>query len=285
MADFPPEIPWIRSLDSAEKVEKFTSTSTTGMAREYVIVIKKLIEEVAIMGKNPEPKGIFRLSDCLNMTKTTRKNHGLQLMFKDWETFQSARHELDAYPEDWLWLHFDIVQGPNAVAPQVDPVALEKAAQGIPRRQRISLGWTTQSQGLFPVYRMEMLHRMNRFLYTSRNLFKRTVVLVINGHFMSTIPDVDKLISTFNAVTKYLVFYVDPEQEATVSKAKLRKIIEAAGPKVCYLDASEGFKTNYTFEAIDPPRPSRKPRGYNRAGGVQLAGPLFLLAVVLATRQ
>lgn len=256
---FLPSIDWNHGLSSVEMVQNFTSNSAEhGMARETVTLWNKSsVETIAVMGVNVTPP--FTLADCLSLTKRTRKIHGIQLVFEIWEAYQVAKYDLQDYPEPWIWLHFDVVQGTNATLEHlIDPEAVEKAAKTMANKQKISLGWTAAISELHFNYSGKALKKMNRFLHTSKNMFRRDVVLVVDGHLITLYPDAKRIITSFNAVVKNFLFYVKEKDVHLEQLTILKEILHAVGTTICYLDAPGNVKKALKLNQNDPPKPTKR---------------------------
>lgn len=260
--DFLPHFSWVHQLNTPEMVINFTTGPGNGMARERVTLWNKTAtEEIPVMGVNPSTLDPYPLVDCLDLIKANRKKHGIQLVFLDWATYQTAKYYLQSYPVDWIWVHFDIFREPNGTQPMVDPGALEKAAKTIPRRQKISVGWIT-AIGV-EIYSDQMLFRMNRFLHTSKNLLKRDVVLVLVADILTYHMEAEKILPSFNSVVQKYLFFVPPERAAALQVEILKEIIEAVGTTISYLDATEEIKERMNLTTIEPPRPQKRRRPRN----------------------
>lgn len=273
---FPPEMRWMNSLDTPEKVTLFTS-SNTDFGRDVVYLKGEADEEAVYMGK-----GNFKLTHCLHQFNSSRVSHQIIMVFEDIETYKKALETaLKLFQSDWFWVHFNIQRGPKSDKKEL---SLSDFKDLLPdmrkRRNQVSFGLTATAKldrvGGYEGSELSALANKTDDWYAALE-YDRQFMVELNLYLVVKTTDRMRFLKPFVSRSMLMNFEAGPKYHSYIvaNKGILRTMANSFGPERIYMNIPEEMR-----KAIDPskwkPKPS-KSRGTAR--GAEWNLPNLIIAV------
>lgn len=246
---FPPNITWINSLDTREKLLAYLA-SDHRMARQSVT----LHGETLVMGNNTN----FTAQDCLQLFLRVKRTHFLQLVIGSGTDFQRAYHLLKHFNHSRLGISANIEKGPNCKCAANVPSTVPYVRRSLilryltvwPPEVHLAFGFAS-FPGPINQYTQWQMQWMYHGVATFENTLHSRYVIEFDAIFLGNKYN---LLENLRKIKqhRWLVVIHAPYMSYAIDVPALRNAIYFLGPRFVYLNMPREMQALLAIQEGNP---------------------------------